>query len=212
MNNMRLFATAIFLGSAGTLAGTSAGIANAADSVVTELVTDRCTVTVVETEDEAGEPLKKEDHFPTAWRCKGNGGLFVYVLYNHQREAIAFGTARRETTSYMRHGHFGSWGPSVEWRGKKDKSGQLVPAAVIAPYRWDIRNGDDEKDRDVGGDLAIIRLGKSKSETCVVAWVDTVANPDAMDIARKAADERAAGHICSPSRKSIYLGKRSPGR
>lgn len=190
----------------------STGIANAADSVVTELVTERCTVTMMETEDEAGEPLKKEDHYPTAWRCNGNGDLFVHVLYGHEREEIAFGTARRATTAYMRHGHFGSWGPSVEWRGTKDKSGKLVPVAAIAPYRWDIRNGEDEKDREVGGDLAVIRLGKSKSETCIVAWVDTVANPDAMTIARKAADEWAVARKCSASRKPGYLGKRTAGR
>src|SRR5215475_3603574 len=146
-NNMRAFAVAILLA--------SVGMANAADSGVTELVTDRCTVTMVETEDEAGEPLKKEDYYPTAWRCTGNGGLFVYVLYGHEREEIAFGTARRETTGYMRHGHFGSWGPSVEWRGRKNKNGQLAAMAAIVAYRWDIRNGDNENDREVGGDLAV---------------------------------------------------------
>ena len=84
--------------------------------------------------------------------------------------------------------------------------------AAIAPYRWDIRNGEDEKDRDVGGDLAIIRLGKSKNDTCIIAFIDTVANPDAMTIARKAADERAARHKCTPARGSVYLGNRTPGR
>jgi len=201
---MRAFAVAILLA--------SVGVANAADSIVTELVTDRCTVAMVETEDEAGEPLKKEDHYPTAWRCKGNGGLFAYVLYNHEREEIAFGTARRETTGYMRHGHFGSWGPSVEWRGTKNKNGQLAAVAAIVAYRWDIRNGDNENDREVGGDLAVIRLGKSRGETCIIAWVDTVANPDAMSIARQAADQRAAGHKCSAAHKPGYLGKRSPAR
>jgi hypothetical protein len=54
---MRIFAAAIILAWAGASAAISAGIANAADSVVTELVTDRCTVTLIETDDEAGEPL-----------------------------------------------------------------------------------------------------------------------------------------------------------
>jgi hypothetical protein len=201
---MRIFAVALLLLAPGT--------AHAADSISTELVTERCTVTIVETEDEAGEPLKKDEQFPTAWRCNGVGGLYVYVLYNHQREEIAFGTARRETTNYMRHGHFGSWGPSVEWRGTKYKGSRLVPVVAIAPYRWDIRNSDDEKDRDVGGDLAVIKLGKSKNDTCIIAWVDTVANRDAMSIARKAADERAASYKCSASRKPGYLGAHSSVR
>jgi hypothetical protein len=205
MQDMRAFALA-----AAFLVSIDAAVA--ADSVVTELVMDRCAVTMTATEDEAGEPLKKEDYFPTAWRCNGHGGIFVYVIYNHQREEVAFGTRRNATTAPMRHGHFGGWGPSVEWRGAKDKGGKLVPVAAIAPYRWDIRNGEDEKDRDIGGDLAVIRLGKAKNDTCIIAWVDTVANPEAMDIARKAADERAAGHRCSPSLKPGYLGKRRTSR
>jgi len=187
----------------------STQVSTAADSLVTELVTDRCAVTMMETEDEAGEPLKKEEQFPTAWRCKGHGAWFVYVRYNHQREDIAFGTGRRETTGYMRHGHFGGWGPTVEWRGIKDRTGHLQAVAAIVGYHWDIPNGEDEKDKDVGRDLAVIRIGKTKADTCVVAFVDAVANPRAMEHARKVADERAITYKCTPSRKPAYVGKRT---
>ena len=179
----------------------SAGGAMAADGAVTDLVTGRCTVIARETKDEAGEPLKKSEQYASAWRCAGHQGRYVYVRYGDQREEIAFGSRRGVTTGYLGHGHFGSWGPTVEWRG----------TAAIVQYRWDIRDGEEAGKRDVGGDLAVIRLGQGRKDTCIVAWVDTIANADAIDLARKAADSQVAGHVCSEARKPDYLGKRRPG-
>lgn len=183
----------------------------AADALISSLDRAKCKVTAIETRDEAGEPLAKSDRYPTAWRCAGIGGRFVHVHYTHQREEIAFGGARRATSRFMRHGHFGSWGAEIEWRGLKGRGGALQATAAIAAYRWDIRGGEDPKDWDVGGDLAVIRIGQGSRDTCIIAWVDLVANPDAMALARKAADEQTARFDCGRDQPA-HLGQRRPER
>lgn len=188
----------------------SAGAASAVESETTGLVTKRCKVTAIETHDEAGEPLARTERYPTAWRCNGSAGRFVYVRYDHLREEIAFGSSKAAATAYLRHGHFGGWGPTVEWRGARDATGKLVATAAIVPYRWSIREGDGAGKPDIGNELGVIRLGKGRNDTCIVAWVDAIANPDALEIARKIADDQASAFTCGKQDgERRYVGKRS---
>lgn len=162
-----------------------------------------CKVTTVAKTDDAGDRLPRSEWYASAWRCPGHAGRFVHLAYGDQREGLAIGT-RRKPASYLWHPGFGAWGPSMEWRGARGR-----PVAVIARYAWSIIEGDTPAPNGTGADLAVIRIGKDPAGTCIVAWIDERANPDAMALARRQADT-AATNACpaAPAR----LGKLSPGR
>jgi hypothetical protein len=176
--------------------------AAALDSETTPLDIDQCEIAEMAIEDEAGEPLAMEDRYPVLWRCAGVGKWFVYITYDDAREGIGFGTKTEDDTRYAWNGHFGGWGPTVEWRGMKNAEGVLEPSAAIVKYGWNVPQGRDDGSDDVGGDLGVIRIGKGRDDTCLVAWVDVTANADALDLAQKAADE-AAGQTC-PAAEDEY--------
>lgn len=50
------------------------------------LDTEKCEITETVTTDDAGERLKKFEHYPIAWRCREHARRFVYVFYSDQRE------------------------------------------------------------------------------------------------------------------------------
>jgi hypothetical protein len=55
--------------------------------------------------------------------------------------------------------------------------------------------------------LAVVRVGLGANDTCLVAWVDAVANIDALDLARKYADTHVKSHICHEGQEPSPLGK-----
>jgi hypothetical protein len=89
------------------------------------------------------------------------------------------------------------------------------PFAII--QRWLIADDADRDARDRPRDktmLAVTRL--PPGEVCHVAYVDVAANPDANELARKAADELARGFKCGEddvkivgaSGRAVELAKR----
>ena len=184
----------------------------AADPLVlaeTPMVSGRCRVVATTKTDETGEPLKKSEWYASEWRCEGYQGRFVYIAYDDQREGVAFGTARAASTDYMWPSGFGAWGPSIQWRGPKGASSQ-APLAAIARYSWNTPTGTGSEPPDIGADLAVISVGRGRKDTCIVAWVDALANPDAADLAAKRADEALSANICAAGRQPERIGKLSP--
>lgn len=175
----------------------------------TPVGSDRCKVVEMAKTDDAGEPLDKGEYYASSWRCDGYRDRFVYIAYGDQREGLAFGSVQAATTDYMWHPRFGAWGPSIEWRGTQADSPRSGLAAV-ARYSWTIQIGPDGGQADIGADLAVISVGQAQEDTCVVAWVDAAANPDAVDLARKRADEILSGNSCKPRGQPERLGKLSP--
>ena len=104
---------------------------------------------------------------------------------------------------------FGAWGPSIEWRGPEGAS-KHMPLAAIARYSWNIRSESDGGPPNVGAALAVISVGRDRADTCIVAWVDTAGNPDAVELARKRADQALAQNPCSEGGKPERLGKLKP--
>ena len=196
-----------------TLALLTAGTgALAAEPVVlaeTPLGSTRCKVVATAKTDAAGEPLKKSEWYASAWRCDGYQGRFVYMAYDDEREGLAFGSAKSALTEYMWPEGFGSWGPSVEWRGAKGADKQS-PLAAIARYSWNIRSDADGGPPNIGAALAVISVGRGRADTCIVAWIDTGANPDAVDLARARADQALAQNACKEGGKPERLGKLKP--
>src|ERR1700674_3318089 len=126
--------------------------------------------------------------------CPGKAGLKVLVSEDDLRETVAVGrnraAAAREPAAQAGFGPFNSTTRTVEWRALNGK-----PFAII--QRWHIAdNSDQDKDgRPIAKPLlAVTRL--PPGPVCHVAYIDVKANPDANELARKAADETARGFKC----------------
>jgi hypothetical protein len=133
--------------------------------------------------------------------CPGKNGLVVLIAEDDLRETVSVGRNRlgasREPAAQTRFGPFNSTTNTVEWRAANGR-----PYAII--QRWHIA---DIKDEDKNGRpiakplLAVTRL--SPGPVCHVAYVDVQANPDANELARKAADEFARHFNCDKDKVKI---------
>jgi len=146
--------------------------------------------------------------------CPGKAGLVVVISEDDLREAVSVGRNRaasdREQAAEATFGPFNSTTHTVEWRALDGK-----PFAII--QRWHIAdNADEDKNgRPIAKPLlAVTRL--PPGAVCHVAYVDVKANPDANELARKAADEIARGFKCGKdevkvigaSGRAVELAKR----
>jgi hypothetical protein len=110
------------------------------------------------------------------------------------RETVSVGrnsaAASREPAAQAGFGPFNSTTTTVEWRALSGK-----PFAII--QRWHIADTGDEDNngRPLAKPLLVVtRL--PPGAVCHVAYIDVKANPDAIELARKAADEIARGFSC----------------
>jgi hypothetical protein len=126
--------------------------------------------------------------------CPGKSGLIVLIAEDDLRETVSVGrsgaAAASEPAAQVWFHPFNSSSHTVEWRSADGK-----PFAII--QRWYLAdNGDPDKsgrptDKPM---LAVTRL--PPGEVCHVAYVDAQANPNANELARKAADELARDFKC----------------
>jgi hypothetical protein len=133
--------------------------------------------------------------------CPGKAGLEVLVSEDDLRETVSVGrdhaAAAREPAAQAWFGPFNWTTTTVEWRALDGK-----PFAII--QRWHL---DDNGDRDKDGRpiakpmLAVTRL--PPGPVCHVAYIDVKANPDANELARKAADESARGFKCGKDKVRV---------
>jgi hypothetical protein len=126
--------------------------------------------------------------------CPGKAGLVVLVSEDDLRETVSVGrnraAAASEPAAAAWFGPLSSTTTTVEWRTLDGK-----PFAII--QRWHLAdNSDEDKDgRPVAKPmLAVTRL--PPGAVCHVAYVDVKANPNANELARKAADEIARDFKC----------------
>jgi hypothetical protein len=126
--------------------------------------------------------------------CPGKAGYVVLISEDDLRETVSVGRNRRgasgEPAAQTGFGPFNSTTHTVEWRAVGGK-----PFAII--QRWHIADNTDlDKDgRPIAKPmLAVTRL--PPGPVCHVAYVDVQANPNANELARKAADEIARDFKC----------------
>lgn len=128
-----------------------------------------------------------------AWLCDGLAGLPVYVAEGDLRQFLSVGTdAQKRRAATQTLGAFnsifekGSDRATIEWRF--DRRGERqIPYAVI------VRFHTSQEGRK--GDVLVVSK-VSGSETCHVAYIDALANQDAITLARFVADNQAKTFDC----------------
>jgi hypothetical protein len=126
--------------------------------------------------------------------CPGKAGLMVLVSEDDLRETVSVGrnraAAAKEPAAQAWFGPFNSTTATVEWRDDDGK-----PFAII--QRWHLADNADEDNngRPIAKPMLVVtRL--PPGAVCHVAYIDVEANPDANELARKAADEFARSFTC----------------
>lgn len=126
--------------------------------------------------------------------CPGKDGLMVLIAEDDLREVVSVGRSRKaaaeEPAAKVWFAPFNSSENTVEWRTAGTK-----PFAII--QRWHIADGSDPDKQgrpNTKAMLVVTRL--PPGPVCHVAYVDAIANPNANELARKAADDFARGFTC----------------
>ena len=169
----RLWAAAVI-----ALWGTAGpAVAQQVQSSYTDLDLDQCTVVA-------------SDDFGSTWACSGLKGLPVMVSEGDLRMFVSYGlTSTTERAAEQTLPPFNHLGETIEWR-VSNAEGQWKPFATILRFFTARETGEGE------GQVLVVTKVKP-GETCHVAYIDALANPDANDLARKTADEKATDFDCA---------------
>jgi len=142
-----------------------------------------------------------------AWRCDGLPGYPVYVAEGDLRQFVSMGenaATRRAATQTL--GPFnsiferGSRRATIEWRFVRRGERQIPYAAIVRFHTThEGRKGE-----------VFVVFKVSPSETCHSAHVDALANPEAIALARRVADETARVFDCSKEPSAVGATGRSP--
>jgi hypothetical protein len=156
----------------------SAASAQTVISTYTDVDLDTCTVV-------------SADDFGATWACPGYKGIPVMIGEGDLRFFVSYGlTSTTERAAEQTLPPFNHLGPRIEWR-IGNVGGQITPFATI--LRFFVARPDGEEGE--GQVLVVTRLGPGA--TCHVAYIDASANPNANELARKAADETAQDFDCA---------------
>lgn len=136
----------------------------------------------------------KKHHDGYAWRCRGLTGYPIYVAEGDLRYYVSVGNdaekrrAAGQTLIPFNTIFKGDASrTAIEWRFTTPE-GRTVPYATIVRYFTSNDSGGN------GQVFVVTRV--TATETCHVAYVDALANEDAIKIARRIADERALKFDC----------------
>jgi hypothetical protein len=152
------------------------------DSAYTDLDLDQCTVL-------------QSDDFGSTYGCPGYKGMPMIVSEGDLRFMVSYGLKLGdEKAAGQTLPPFNTLGPKIEWR-LSNKTGGWKPFASIVRYL----TGEEGKPK---GQVLVVTQIK-QGATCQIAWVDAVANPDANDLARKAADAKAFDFDCAKDPEKV---------
>lgn len=141
----------------------------------------------------------ESDDFGTMWACQGLKGVPVMVTEGDLRMFVSYGlTSTTEKAAEQTLGPFNRLGEKIEWR-VSNAEGHWKPFATILRFFTQGEEGKPE-----GQVLVVTKV--APGATCQIAYVDALANPNANELARKAADEKAKDFDCAVSDPE-YVGK-----
>ncbi len=146
----------------------------------------------------------KAEEYYGVWICPGHAGISVRISGGDQRVFVSYGPkAKGELANRETLLSFNGEGSTIEWRIAPETK---KPFAAI--MRWSTTVTADNGAITRGQVLVVTRLGLGG--VCHVAYVDGRANPDANELARKAADERAPKFKCGVDAPDS-VGQTGPG-
>jgi hypothetical protein len=137
---------------------------------------------------EADCPRVAEDQMGGTFFCHGPDGTPFLLQEGDLRMSVTFGgVGPKSMVAWQSFGGFNSLGEKIEWRTE----GGVSYATIL---RWMIESGDGGPKSQV---LVVSKVGEDDSPGCVAAYVDAVANSNANDLAREAADRIAPNVDCA---------------
>jgi len=152
------------------------------------------------------QPIKRHKD-GDAWRCQGLPGYPVYVAAGDLHQFVSAGKdAEHRRAARQTLGPFntifegGSRRATIEWRFERRGGGQ-VPYATIVRYHT--------AQHGLRGDVFVVSK-VTPEETCHVAYIDALANADAIALARRIADAKARTFDCREEPRAIGEKGKSP--
>ena len=154
------------------------------NSAYTEIDLDACLVL-------------EADDFGASWSCPGYKGYPLMVTEGDLRFSLIYGFGAKASDGQTLP-PFNHLGEKLEWRLSNDL-GRWMPIATIVRYY----TADPETGEDKGQVLVVTQLVEGNS--CHIAYIDALANKDANELARAAAD-KAGDFDCANDEVEI-IGK-----
>lgn len=186
------------------VAGALAGMLFALTPADAVTVFQRSVYTTIEL---AGCTKTKSHADGDAYLCNGLPGYPIYLAEGDLRAFVSAGTApqtARAATQTLRPFNTpfrtGSQRATLEWRIVL-RDGKQVPYAAIMRFF----TSDDARRGEV---LVVTKV--AGAEACHVAYVDALANPEAIVIARQIADDRARAFDCRTAPEVVGARGKSP--
>lgn len=142
-----------------------------------------------------------------AWRCPGIRGYPVYFAEGDLRHMLAFGPQperRRSATQTLSPFNTifdGKRRPTIEWRVERMFNGRIVPFATIVRFHTSL-------DGATGEVLVVTKVDATQS--CRLAVIDALANPDAMATARAWSIAEARKRKCPDAPEVLGTKGKSP--
>jgi hypothetical protein len=137
------------------------------------------------------------DDFGASWACPGYKGYPLMVTEGDLRFSLVYGFGAKAADGQTLP-PFNRLGEKLEWRLSNDL-GRWMPVATIVRFY----TADPETGVDKGQVLVVTQLVEGNS--CHIAYIDAVANANANELARQAAD--ASGDFDCASDEVEIIGK-----
>ena len=137
------------------------------------------------------------DDFGASWSCPGYKGYPLMVTEGDLRFSLIYGFGAKMSDGQTLP-PFNHLGEKLEWRLSND-SGRWMPIATIVRYH----TADPETGEDKGQVLVVTQLVEGNS--CHIAYIDALANKNANELAREAADK--SGDFDCASDEVEIIGK-----
>ena len=149
---------------------------------------------------EADCPQVAADEVGGTFLCHGPDGTPFLVAEGDARMSVTFGgVGPASRVPFQSFGSFNSLGEKIEWRMESG-----APVATI--LRWLVDSPEGGLQSQV---LVVSKVGQDDSAGCVAAYVDALANSNANELAREAA-ERIVPNVDCEIHIPLYYGVRGP--